>query len=216
MPMLWLNDVKKIQHNRETKYDMVGNARIILGLIAAVGIALPVLADQPTPAAPQPKAEALKPGLAVRYYFEVYNSIDDLLEMMDRNKGQPGEPIKQLNYRVGPGKVLTSDSSNFVGAHITGLIHLEKAGTYNFLVTSNDGVSVSLGSEIIFEDPDVHADSTSDPISVTIGTPGWYELDVLYFEKKNTSTLILKWKPPDAPGYEVVPPNALKNPGTES
>ncbi len=195
---------------------MVGNARILIGLIAAIGITLPALADQPMPASPQPKAEVLKPGLAVNYYFAIFNSIDELVGWMDQKKGKPGKSIEQLNYKVGIGKVLTSDSSNFVGAHITGLIHLDKPGTYNFLITSNDGVSISLGGEIIFEDPDVHSDSTSEPIAVAITTPGWYELDVLYFEKKNTSTLIVKWKRPDAPGYDIVPASALKNLGTAS
>ena len=195
---------------------MVGNVRFVLGLVAAVAFSTAAMAEQPMPASPQPDAASLKSGLAVNYYLAKFNSIDELISWMDYKKGKPGKPIEQLDYKVGLGKVLTSNSKDYVGAHIVGFIHLEKTGTYNFEVTSNDGVSITLGGEIIFEDPEVHPDSVSDPIPVNVTTPGWYELDILYFEKKNTSTLKLKWQPPGANGYEPVPPAALKNAGVTS
>lgn len=166
------------------------------------------------PVAPQPDAATLADGLAVTYYFETFNHIDDLLEGMRYLKPHPGEPLATLNYKVGEGHVLSSGSSNFVGAHITGLIRLEAAGTYEFDVTSNDGVRLSLGGETVYEYPEVHSDWTSDPIPVRIEEPGWYAVEVLYFEKKSTSTLILRWKPPGASSFEVVPPAALKHPGS--
>jgi hypothetical protein len=184
--------------------------------LAALALAVPASGAGIKPLSPQPKAEALNDGLAVSYYFAIYNSIEELTSWMDHKKGKPGEPIPTLNYKVGQGKVLTSDSSNFVGAHITGLINLAKAGTYAFEVTSNDGVRLTLGGKMIFEDPEVHADWTSEPIVVPVTEPGWYPIDVLYFEKKNTSTLIVKWKPPGAAGFEVVPAEAYKNTGPSS
>ncbi len=186
---------------------------LCLGVLVALGLVRSVSAGSIKPATPAPNPEAMKDGLAVLYYFEIYNNIDELVDFMGRKKGKPGPPLATLDYKVGPGAVLTSGSSNFVGAHITGFIHLAEAGTYAFKVTSNDGVRLSLGGKMIYEDPEVHADWTSDPIVVPIETAGWYPLDVLYFEKKNTSTLILEWKPPGASGYDIVPTTVLKHSG---
>lgn len=182
-----------------------------LALLLAAG-PLGAVAGTIAPVSPAPTA--LADGLAVTYYFEKFENIDQLIEGMRRLKPHEGEPLPTLNYRVGEGKVLTSDSSNFVGAHITGLIHFEATGGYELEVTSNDGVRVSLSGEMIYDDPEVHADWTSDPIPVNVETPGWYALEVLYFEKKNTSTLIMRWKPPGAADFEVVPEAALKHPGS--
>ena len=185
------------------------------GALLALSIGLlgaPAGAASMAPVAPAPAPAALADGLAVDYYFEVFNSIDDLLDWMDSAKPKAGPPLPRLDYKVGFAKVLTADSSNFVGAHIQGLIHLARAGEYAFEVTSNDGVRIDIGGEPFFEDPEVHPDTTSDPIRLKIETPGWYALEILYFEKKNTSTLILKWRPPGAGGFELVPASAFKHP----
>jgi hypothetical protein len=63
------------------------------------------------------------------------------------------------------------------------------------------------GGEQILDDPDVHADRFSDPAWVTIEEAGRYPITVLYFEKKNTSTLQLYWlKPTDEPGPMFIVP----------
>ncbi len=52
------------------------------------------------------------------------------------------------------------------------------------------------------------------PIAVDVADPGGHALKVLYFENKNTSTLILEWRPPGASGFDVVPANSLEHLGT--
>ena len=173
-----------------------------LALVTPVGAA-------PRPLAAAPSAAGHAPGLAVDYYFGIFNEIRELVDWMEQAKPKPGPPIAKLDYKVGIGKVLTSSSNDFVGAHVRGLIHLEHAGAYAFEVTSNDGVRIELGGEPLFEDPAVHADTTSDPIPLEAPAAGWYWLEILYFEKKNTSTLILKWRPPGAQAFEVVPEAAF-------
>ncbi len=195
---------------------MIQPAQVLTALFAALvalGVAAPGRAAPLSPLSPQPQADALKDGLAVDYYYSVFEHIVELTTFMQSKKGEAGPPLPQLNYKVGIGNVLTTTSGDFVGAHITGAIKMETAGTYQFEVTSNDGVRVSLGGEQIFTDPGIHPDSTSPPIDVEITEPGWYALDVLYFEKKNTSTLILRWKQPGAADFEVVPAAAFKHLG---
>ena len=163
------------------------------------------------PLSPQPQPDQLKPGLAVDYYYGFYRHIDNLVHKMKKGGGEAGQPLPMLNYRVGPDKVLTSDRDDGVGAHIHGLIHLEEAGTYAFAVESNDGVRLSVGGKELIEDPDVHPDQWSNVKTVDVQTPGWYRLEILYFERKNTSTLRLVWRKPTAPESEqlsLVPESA--------
>ena len=187
----------------------MGSLRLLI-VVAVLALAPPAAAAVAA-LSPQPDDGALEEGLAVRYFVSVFNTILDFTDHMRSLKGKAGKPIPELNYHVGIGKVLTSTENDFIGARISGLIHFAQAGTYQFEVTSNDGVEVTLGGEMIFTDPGVHADSTSQPIPVEVTEAGWHALKVLYFEKANTSTLILKWRPPGAAGFEVVPAKALKH-----
>ncbi len=175
----------------------------------ALGLpALPAAALEP--ASPQPAPDALAPGLAVDYYFHLFRHVDELVEWQDYRDGKAGPPIPKLDYRVGQGNVLTSEGDDGVGAEITGFIRLDEPGTYVFNVRSNDGFRLSIGGERILEDPDVHADRFSDLAEVQVSEAGWYPLHLLYFERKNTSTLELYWLRPGEEGrLSIVPAEAF-------
>ena len=143
-------------------------------------------------AEPQPTPDKLAPGLAVSYVFGIFNHINEF----KTKKFEPGAPLAHLDYRMGEGAILTTKERDGVGALITGFIRFEKPGTYGFDVTSNDGVRVEIGGKLLYEDPAVHSDDTSDRIDVKIDEPGWYPIQVLYYEKKRTATLVLRWVPP--------------------
>ncbi|WP_373089017.1 PA14 domain-containing protein [Sneathiella sp.] len=164
-----------------------------------------------TPASPQPEAGELEPGLAVKYYGAEINKMSEFDEWMNYKKGFDGKPIPMLNYQVGAGNVLTSDSSDFVAADIHGFINLEKPGRYTFMVQSNDGVWLSIGDKLIFEDPTVHGDSFSDELVLEITEPGWYPIHIKYFEKRNSSTLELYWEAPGGGDMDYVPADVFKH-----
>lgn len=157
-------------------------------------------------AEPQPAADKLQPGLAVGYVFGRFNHIKEF----ETKKFEPGKPLPQLDYRMGEGAVLTTKERDQVGALITGFIRFEKPGTYGFDVTSNDGVRVEIGGKLLYEDPSVHSDDTSDRIDVKIEEPGWYPIKILYYEKKGTASLVLRWVPvgSDAKAKPVAVPAA--------
>jgi hypothetical protein len=163
-------------------------------LVAAATIASAQPVTGPQAAEPQPSAEQLAPGPAVGYVYGRFNHINEFMN----KKFEPGPSLPHLNWRMGTGIVLTSKEHELVGALITGFIRFEKAGTYGFDVTSNDGVRVELGGKLLYEDPTVHGDDTSDRIDVKVEQPGWYPLKMLYFQKKGTATLVLRWAPPDS------------------
>ena len=154
---------------------------------------------------PQPDLLGLNEGLAVRYYFGEFNHIRELEVWMRRRNGQLGAPLPMLDFDMGKGEVLGSGQKDHVGTHITGYIAFDAPGTYRFRVTSNDGVRVTLGGILIYEDPEVHGARTSHPIPVLIPEASLYPLEVLYFEKTKSATLQVYWAYPGAEEFVAVP-----------
>jgi hypothetical protein len=180
-------------------------AVIVLAVVVIVGAAAADIVSGLKPAEPQPTAEQLAPGLAVQYTYAIVNSISEL----KGRKFEPGPALTHLEWRMGNGIVLTSKSREGVGAMITGFIQFDKPGTYGFEVTSNDGVRVEIGGKLIHEDPGVHSDTTSDRIDVTIERAGWYPVNIVYFQKRYTATLTVRWAPPGDKKIVPIPPKAL-------
>ena len=167
-----------------------------------------IAAAEIVPLSPHPEPNSLRPGLAVTYYYDFYRHIDDVSGDVAEGGGVGGDPLLGLNYRVGDGMVLTATRNDGVGAHIRGLIHLGGTGTYLFALESNDGVRLSLCGETLIEDPDIHSDQWSEVATINVNEPGWYPIELLYFERKSTATLRLVWKNPEigASGkFEPVP-----------
>lgn len=186
---------------------------LALAFVVAVATTTACLAEEVSglvPANPQPAADELQPGLSVVYYWHKFSDTREITEMANYRKGTPGEPIPMLDYWVGDGEVLTSGRTDFVGAHIRGLIHLSKVGTYTFSTHSNDGIDLKIGGKQIVKDSGIHSDRYSELVNVKITEPGWYPLDLLYFERQVTSTLELYWLQPGESGQlDHVPAEAF-------
>ena len=162
-----------------------------------------------TPVAGFDDAE-IAPGLAVTYYFSLFRRIREIAEWAKYKDGKPGEPLPMLDYRSGAGEVLTSGSSDGVGADIRGMMNFAEAGDYVLAMQSNDGVRLEIGGKLIINDPTVHADRFSELVTVQITEPGWYPLSLQYFERTATSTLELYWLKPGEEGrLTFVPAEAL-------
>jgi hypothetical protein len=178
-------------------------------LTATVALAGPAAAETIAglkPAEPQPAAGQIAPGLAVQYAYAIVNHLDEF----KGKKFEPGPPLAHLEWKMGSGIVLTSKAREGVCALVTGLIQFDKPGTYGFEVTSNDGVRLEIGGQLVHEDPVVHADTTSDRIDVKVDRPGWYPIAIAYFQKRNTATLIVRWTGPGEKGKLVpIPAKAL-------
>lgn len=157
---------------------------------------------------PQPAAGDLKPGLGVKYLIEKFDSLREIEDMATWSKPSVGEPLPMLNYNVGEGAVLSNHNKDLVGAFTDGFIRLE-AGTYFFAVQHNDGVRITLGGQELYEDGLVAPDRFSPNLEVVIDKPGWYPISLLYFEKRNTSTLELYWQPPGTDEFVFVPAEAF-------
>jgi hypothetical protein len=183
---------------------------VLAGLVA---LTVPGVADSHVKTvAPiaQPDPASLAAGLAVTYHFHLFNTVAEIPQWARTNESVVGAPLPALDYSVGSGNVLTSGRPDGVGATIKGLIRFPAAGRYVLAMQSNDGVSLSIGGERILADPGVHTDRFSELVRVDIAEPGWYPLDLLYFEKRNTSTLQFYWAREAAgESLRLVPPEAL-------
>jgi hypothetical protein len=185
-----------------------GLRAVALGAAMLVGIqtASAQMVEGAVPVEPQPAEDQLEPGLSVAYVEENFR---DLSEMMGGD-GTPGEPLANLDATPGRGEpVLTSGKSMGVGAFIRGLIRLDEEGTWTFRVHSNDGVQVTIGGQLVHVDPGVHSDTMSPPVLFEVEEPGWYAIEVDYFQRKGTATLQLLWTRPSGGAEEVVPPEAF-------
>ncbi len=186
---------------------------VAAALVAALAVTAPAVADSHVKTlAPiaQPDPTSLAPGLSVTYHFHIFNTVGEIPQWARSNDSVEGTPLPALDYSVGSGKVLTSDRADGVGATITGLIRFPAAGRYVLAMQSNDGVALSIGGQRIISDPGVHTDRFSKLVRVAIAEAGWYPLDLLYFEKRNTSTLQLYWAQEAAgESLRLVPPEAF-------
>jgi len=145
-------------------------------------------------------------ALAVEYMMIEAFHVDDLEAA---GKGKPGKPLKMLNWSMGGGPVLTHVEDEGVGARISSFIKFEAAGSYAMQMKSNDGVRLTIGGQVVVDDPDVHADKFSDVAVVSVPSPGWYAVYLLYYERRGTATLELRWQPPGAASLDFVPAAAF-------
>lgn len=182
--------------------------RYSVGLLA-LGISYQAVALEPItdaqPAAPQPAAEQLSPGLGVMYSYGYFGHVNKIEKL---KKPFVGKPLENINHRTIDGNVLTAGRPMGVAAHIRGFIRFDETGTYKFRLESNDGVKFSIAGKRLWFDPEIHGNRWSPPIEFVVNETGWYDFAINYYQKKGTSALRLRWTPPN--GEEVpVPPEAF-------
>ncbi len=164
----------------------------------------------------QPLAESLQPGLKIIYFYPfVGRHIDELPTGETAARiGRKGEPIAILNHKFGNQAVFDSRQNRFIGMQISGLIRFGEVGSYAFQAQSNDGIRVRVGDLTVVDDPGVHIDKFSDQVAVEIRTPGWYPLQIQYFQRKKTATIELYWKEPGKSDFAVIPAEAFAHLGS--
>jgi len=180
----------------------MGLQRCLAGFAAAVLVwALPQLAaaDPPTltPANPQPDAGVLQSGLYVDYAYPA--DIRWLRETdgwyKHRKKGKPLIGFDYPDTLQGE-PALTSDSSEYVIAFIDGFIRFPQAGVYHIEFWSNDGLRVEIGGIQVYEHDGRHPCETLGPKPFNVPEAGWYPVTARYFQRRITSCMLMKWKPP--------------------
>lgn len=173
-----------------------------IGIIAALGMlcasavfAAPLML---TPASPQPGG--LKGGLSVSYG---YAAEGQHIKMLTDARGvlkagaHRGTPLRGLDYRDGNkgDRTLTSKQAENVAASINGYIRFDQPGVYDLDFFTNDGLSASIGGQKVgFFDGRQTCDSTV-VAEVEVPSAGWYKFSAVYFNRLNTSCLMMRWAP---------------------
>ena len=193
----------------------IGIARAAIAGAALLGLALlgPSLAGGPAALAAGMDGSGLQPGLIATYDY-TYGGVRHLDEVPwddITTSGWNPEPIPFLDHTFRNQDVFASGVEEKVVMFITGFIHLAQPGDYAFVAKSNDGVRVFIDGKQILEDPDVHRDRFSEPGTMTVGAPGWYPLDIQYFQCKGTAALSLYWQPPGTDNLVPVPADAYRH-----
>lgn len=182
--------------------------------LAAVPLTSTMTAAEPlklTPADPQPGG--VKQGLSVRYGYSNGRDIRSLSDAASAlRKSEAGPALRGLDYAdTDPGEpTLTSKRDENVAAAITGYIRFDAPGTYEVDFYTNDGLDARIGGQQVgFFDGRQACDSTY-VTEVEVPQAGWYTFEATYFNRLNTSCLMmrrakkgkpLKWVPNKVFGY---------------
>lgn len=172
-----------------------------VGLVLALFWSLPAVGSDTirlTPADPQPAAGSLQPGFAVKYAYPGDIKTLHQAESWRDHGPKPGPAIIGFDYPdTLPGEnVMTSESSEYVIAFIDGYISFAEPGTHYLEFWSNDGLRVEIGGTQVYEHDGRHPCESLGPQAVEVPEAGWYEVKALFFQRRGTSCLLLKTKPP--------------------
>lgn len=153
--------------------------------------------------------ERLQHGLTAVYYLDYFERHLDSIptSAVSRYKQVKGGPILEINHQFDKEEVFDSGTNRGVAMRMSGYLHIEEKGEYQFQALSNDGVRVVLAGKTIISDPEQHSDRLSNIGYAAIDHPGYYGIVVEYFQRKGTAALKLSWKPPQTEEFVPIPQN---------
>lgn len=171
---------------------LIGAAAALSFVIATAVGAAPLKLK---PASPQPGG--VKPGLSVTYGFAKQGQhIKYLSEARSALKSgaKRGAPLRGLDYRdTNKGEpTLTSGRAENVAASIKGYIRFDKPGVYEIDFFTNDGIDARIGGQRVGHFDGRQTCDSTIVSEVEVPQAGWYKLDILYFNRLNTSCLMMR------------------------
>lgn len=160
---------------------------------------------------PPPRSKDLQAGLVPVFYHDFfYRHLRHIPREDDPfQHGRRGSPIAMLNHQFGREEIFDSGASRGVAVRMTGLIRLARPGLYGFQALANDGIRITLAGRLMLEDPSQHGDRLTPEARVAVTEPGWFPLQIEYFQRKGTAAIALYWRPPGASALTAVPAEAL-------
>ncbi len=175
------------------KFVRTGVVAGLIAVFASTSFAAPLKLQPANPQPSNPKA-----GLSVVYAWEgnpprKIQNLSKAKQMM--KKAKPGTPLRGLDYRdTDEGDpVLTFHETYNVAARISGYIRFDAPGVYELETWSNDGIDAYIGGQQIGYFNGRQSCSANQRTEVEVPQAGWYEVNILYFQKWVTSCLMMKW-----------------------
>jgi hypothetical protein len=105
----------------------------------------------------------------------------DVINFWDNKYNSNGWFDDDLSFEI-------TSLDNFA-VHVTGFIIIDVDGYYTFGTQSDDGVRLTIGDQVIINNPTLHASET-DLYSMYL-TAGTYSLDLIFYEKSGAASLEL-------------------------
>ena len=95
-----------------------------------------------------------------------------------------------------------SGSSDTFGFRYTGYIYIETTGLYTFSTTSDDGSKLSIDGNEIVDNDGIHSALTESG-QLNVVAPGYYPIEILYFDKTGDDILAVTVSGPDTGNVEM-------------
>jgi hypothetical protein len=156
----------------------------------------------------EPNAGTFEPGLEVLFFDGFYKNIDQMPTGDRIGKGRPGKIVPYLNHNFDKGEVFDSGRNRGVGVRLTGQLLITQPGQITLKAKSNDGLRVFINDRMVLNDPAVHSDRFSESRPLEFSAPGYYNLAILYFQRKGTAALELWWKKSGGEEFSIIPAEA--------
>ncbi len=94
------------------------------------------------------------------------------------------------------------NNTNTYGFRYTGYIYFETAGLYTFSTTSDDGSNLSIDGNEIVDNDGIHS-AVTETGQLNVTTPGYYPLEILFFEDTGDDILEVTVSGPDTGNVEM-------------
>jgi hypothetical protein len=186
---------------------------ILLSAGMGQGIAKPVEVTGLVPEKELSDEASLKPGLLPIYIYKLMKSVDEMPKLdIKTTKEKVGPPILFLDHTFGAkDKIFDSGVSEAVGIQMNGYLKFSEPGKYTMKTKSNDGITVWVCDKRIVWQPGVQTDHFSNEVVLDIQKPGWYPLQIKYFQRIGTAAIAVYWKLPGKDSFSVVPAEAYSH-----
>ncbi|MBQ6137936.1 MAG: hypothetical protein IJI73_11270 [Kiritimatiellae bacterium] len=145
-----------------------------------------------------------EPGL----YVEFWRTPCDLVEPSGFEGFMPSATavVSVVDFPDSPWPAGGPAPGDRFACRLTGMVDVPADGTYEFFLTSDDGVRLLLDGALVLSDPSPHQERTrSESVALTAG---WKTVEILYYENAGSEALKLEWSGPGL-AREVVPAEAF-------
>lgn len=155
--------------------------------------------------------DKLVPGIRASYWYAEFEHVDAFVKATGKKQGWTPTPIAALDKCDANGKLYEAGVIENYGIKGVGFIRFPKEGEWKVAAKSNDGIRLFLDGKLAIEDPAIHGDRMSKPITVTVPAAGLVPVEFFYFQKKGSACLQLHWQGPGETAMSIVPGAALAN-----
>lgn len=101
------------------------------------------------------------------------------------------------------------DGRDMFALRMSGSIEIPEAGTWSFLLSSDDGSWLWIDGEMVIDNGAVHPVTTKEAVLELVA--GRHSIQVVHFELGWDEELELEWKGPNDDEHEIVPPGAFSS-----